>query len=267
MNTHALSLPVHLYREHKYGFIVVASALMLGVIVLLPLEVFTGVLHASASWIAGLFVGGNLGGSFDSPIKAAVGWLAKIVEGGIESVIPSPVAAAIATIVVAIGVIFVTLTFITKNMRALVADRIEASLNAVLAKSGTIGIIVGMLVTIAVQSSSITTSILIPLVASGLLMVRNAYPITLGANIGTTITALLAAMAAGSVDALTIAFTHTLFNVLGILLVYPWPRVRYFPVVLAERLANVAVRSKSLALAYTFGAFVVIPFLGILVLR
>ncbi|MDH3193139.1 MAG: Na/Pi symporter [Acidimicrobiia bacterium] len=240
---------------------------VLVVIVLLPLEVFTGFLHASASWIAGLFVEGNLGGSFDSPVKAAVGWLANLAEGVIETIIASPVAAAIVTIAVAIGVIFVTLTFITKNMRALVADRIEASLNAALAKSGTIGIVVGMLVTIAVQSSSITTSILIPLVASGLLMVRNAYPITLGANIGTTITALLAAMAAGSIDGLTIAFTHTLFNVLGIMLVYPWPRVRYIPVVLAERLANVAVRSKSLAVAYTFGAFVVIPFLGILVLR
>jgi sodium-dependent phosphate cotransporter len=98
-------------------------------------------------------------------------------------------------------------------------------------------------------------------------MVRNAYPITLGANIGTTITALLAAMAAGSVAGLTIAFTHTLFNVLGIVLVYPWARIRYIPVSLAEGLANIAVRRKWLALAYTFGVFVLVPFLGILVLR
>ncbi len=236
------------------------------VIVLLPLEILTGFLHSGASWISGLFVEGNLGGSFDSPIKAAVSWLAKIGEARIEAAISSPVAAAVVLIAVAIGVIFITLTLITKNMRTLVADRIEASLNAVLAKSGTIGIIVGMLVTIAVQSSSITTSILIPLVASGLLLVRNAYPITLGANIGTTVTALLAALAAGSVDGLTIAFTHTLFNVLGILLIYPFPRLRYIPVLLAEGLANIAVKRKSLALAYTFGVFVLVPFLGILVL-
>ncbi len=236
------------------------------VIILLPLEVLTGFLHAGASWIAGLFVGGELGGSFDSPIKEAVGWLAKLASSGIEAIIGSDVAAAVVLIAAAIAVIFITLTFITKNMRMLVADRIEASLNAVLAKSGTIGIIVGMLVTIAVQSSSITTSILIPLVASGLLLIRNAYPITLGANIGTTITALLAAMAAGSVDALTIAFTHTLFNVLGILLIYPWPKLRYIPVVLAEALANLAVKRTSLALAYTFGVFVLVPFLGIIVL-
>lgn len=240
---------------------------LLVVIVLLPLEILTGFLHASAAWIARLFVGGNLGGSFDSPIKEAVGWLAKLVANGIEAIVSAEVAGAVLLIVSAIAVIFVTLTFITKNMRLLVADRIEASLNAALAKSGLIGIIVGMLVTISVQSSSITTSILIPLVASGLLLVRNAYPITLGANIGTTITALLAAMAAGSVDGLTIAFTHTLFNVIGILVVYPWPKLRYLPVSMAEWLANLAIKRKSLALAYTFGTFVLLPLIGILVLR
>lgn len=237
------------------------------VIVLLPFEIITGFLSRTASSIAHFFVDEGVGGSFDSPIKAAVKWLASILEGLIERVISNETAASVVGIVLAIAIIFFTLSFITKNMRLLVADRIERSLNAALAKSGLVGIVVGMLVTIAVQSSSITTSILIPLVASGLLLVRNAYPITLGANIGTTITALLAAMAAGSVDGLTIAFTHTLFNIAGILLVFPWPRIRYLPVVLAEKLAEVAIRRKSLALAYTFGMFVVIPVLGILVLR
>ena len=240
---------------------------VLVVIVLLPLEIFTKFLSKSASRIAQLFVEGSVGGSFDSPIKAAVSWLKDLVQSGIEAVVSSEVGSAGVLIGAAILVIFITLTFITKNMRLLVADRIEASLNAVLAKSGTVGIIVGMLVTISVQSSSITTSILIPLVASGLLLVRNAYPITLGANIGTTITALLAAMAAGSIDGLTIAFTHTLFNIAGILLIYPWPKIRYVPVMMAEKLADVAIKRKSLALAYTFGVFVLLPFLGIVVLR
>jgi sodium-dependent phosphate cotransporter len=123
----------------------------------------------------------------------------------------------------------------------------------------------GLVITIAVQSSSITTSILIPLAASGVLLVRNAYPITLGANVGTTITALLAALGAGAVDGLTIAVTHTLFNVAGILLLYPWPRVRYVPVALAERLADLAIRRKTVALAYLVAAFVVIPLIGIFI--
>ena len=234
--------------------------------ILLPLEIWTKFLSRSATWIAGLFVEGELGGSFDSPIKAAVKWLASIIEGWIDLFNAGDLATGIIGIVTAIAVIFLTLSLITKNMRLLVAARIERSLNAVLAKSGTVGIIVGMLVTIAVQSSSITTSILIPLVASGILLVRNAYPITLGANIGTTITALLAALAAGSIGGLTIAFTHTLFNIAGILLIYPWPKIRYIPVAAAEKLADLAVERKSLALAYTFGVFVLVPFLGILIL-
>lgn len=240
---------------------------VIAVAILLPLELLTGFLSGSATYLAELVSGQtNLGGSFDSPIKGAVKWLAGLIEGPIEAVVTSERLLATALIVVGIGLIFATLTFITKNMRILVADRIERSLNAALAKSGTVGIVVGMLVTIAVQSSSITTSILIPLVASGVLLVRNAYPITLGANIGTTITALLAALAAGTVDGLSIAFTHTLFNIAGILLLYPWPSIRFIPVRLAEGLAEVATQRKSLALAYVGGAFVLIPVIGVLVL-
>jgi sodium-dependent phosphate cotransporter len=150
-------------------------------------------------------------------------------------------------------------------MKVLIAARIERSLNAVLAKSGLVGMTVGMIITLAVQSSSITTSILIPLVASGLLLVNNAYPITLGANVGTTVTALLAAFAAGAVSGLTIALVHLLFNLLGILILYPIPQIRYIPVKLASSLANVAMKRKWVAFAYVGGVFVALPLLVIIV--
>ena len=106
-------------------------------------------------------------------------------------------------------------------MRALIADRVERSMNAVLSKgSGSIAMLLGMVITMLVQSSSITTSILIPMSAAGVLCIRNAYPVTLGANVGTTITALLAALASSSPDALTVALVHTLFNITGILVLY-----------------------------------------------
>jgi sodium-dependent phosphate cotransporter len=196
-----------------------------------------------------------------------VKWLASRIEGLIEPIVGDGNVFAAALLVVGIGLIFLTLALITKNMRLLVARRIEQSLNAALAKSGVIGIVVGMIVTMAVQSSSITTSILVPLVASGILVVRNAYPITLGANIGTTITALLAALGAGEVDGLTIAFVHTLFNVAGIIVLYPWPRVRYIPVRAAERLADVAVERRWLALTYTGTVFLLVPIILIALLR
>ncbi len=238
----------------------------LAVIIFLPLELLTGFLSTSAAWIAGLFTGaGGGGGDFDSPIKAAVKWGAGVIERIPEAIAASETIGAVLVLVLGIGIIFLTLGLITKNMRLLVAERIERTLNAALAKSGLIGMAVGLLITMSVQSSSITTSILIPLCAAGVLAVRNAYPITLGANIGTTITALLAALGAGSIDGLTIAFTHTLFNLAGILLIYPIPRIRFIPVVLAEKLADLAQRRRTLAIAYVLAAFAGIPLLGILI--
>ncbi len=240
---------------------------VMAVSILLPLELITGFLSEAAAEIA-LFISGGqeLGGSFDSPIKGAVGWFADQVESFLGIFSENETALAVLAIISGIVLIYFALTLITRNMKVLVADRIERSLNAALAKSGLVGMLVGTIVTIAVQSSSITTSILIPLCASGILLVRNAYPITLGANVGTTVTALLAALGAGAIAGLTIAVTHTLFNIAGILLVYPWRRTRYVPVMLAEQLADLAIRRKALALAYLVGAFVVVPLLGIVIL-
>ncbi len=234
--------------------------------VLLPLEVITGVLSTIARNITEVLAGGA-GLEFQSPIKGAVKWLAGIFEEIIEAFISNETAVATLFLVVGIGFIFLTLTFITKNMRVLVAARIERSLNAILAKSGVVGMIVGVIVTIAVQSSSITTSILIPIVASGVLVVRNAYPITLGANVGTTVTALLAALASGTTDGLTIALVHTLFNIAGILLVYPWKVTRHVPVRLAEGLAEVAMTRRTLAVGYVAVVFIAVPLLGTILLR
>lgn len=238
---------------------------VIAVAILLPVELATGFLQSTASRIAGLLPAGE-DATFDSPIKGAVKWGAKQVQHLVEPLFSSDTALGIALIVVGIAIIFFALTYITKNMKVLIAARIERSVNAALAKSGMIGIMVGVLVTVAVQSSSITTSILVPIVASGMLLVRNAYPITLGANIGTTVTALIAALATGSVDGMTIALVHLLFNVIGILIVYPWGKIRYIPVMLAEKLAEIAVTKKWIAVVYTTTMFIVIPIVGIVVL-
>ena len=239
---------------------------LMAVIVFLPLEYFTGFLLKSATWLTDLLPVGK-DATFNSPIKGAVKWGATLIEGVFESFIESSTALGITFIVVGIAIIFVTLMYITKNMRTLIATRIENSINAALAKSGLVGMGVGVLVTIAVQSSSITTSILVPLVASGILLLRNAYPITLGANIGTTVTALLAALATGEPSGMTIALVHLLFNVFAILLIYPIPKIRYIPVVLAEKLADVAANKKWVAIAYVSIMFIAIPILGIVILN
>ncbi|MFQ5558500.1 MAG: sodium dependent phosphate transporter, partial [Acidimicrobiales bacterium] len=110
-------------------------------------------------------------------------------------------------------------------------------------------------------------STLIPLSAAGVLSLRNVYPVTLGANVGTTITALLAALAASRPEALTVALVHTLFNVAGILLLYPLKPLRELPVRAAETLATVAVKRPLIAVAYVFGLFVIVPLVGVALLR
>ena len=128
------------------------------------------------------------------------------------------------------------------------------------------GITSGTVVTVLVQSSSTTTSLVVPLAGSGVFSLRQVYPFTLGANIGTCITALLAATAIvgpSAVFALQIALVHLLYNVLGVLVIYSIPFLRELPIKGAEKIADVAVRNKLVALGYIAGMFFVIPFVMI----
>jgi solute carrier family 34 (sodium-dependent phosphate cotransporter) len=240
---------------------------LFAVIILLPLELTTKVLSRSAGWLSDLFVGSS-GGTWESPIKSVVNWPVKRLLNFTEFLELPTAAASIFLVSVGLVVILGALTFITKNMKRLVADRVERSLNAMLGKGGgLIGLTLGIVVTIAVQSSSITTAILVPLAASGVLTLRSAYPVTLGANVGTTITALLAAMAASRPEALTIALVHTLFNVTAIAIIYPVRVIRDLPIRAAELLAKLAVYRRRWAFAYVVTLFILIPLIGILVLN
>ena len=233
---------------------------LLSVAILLPLEVAFGLISRIANSLASL-VGDILPevGSGSSPIKSAisapVSWMADTIESlgwsGAEGAI---------LLGVGIGLIFLALWMITRQMKAVMSGRIENAINGVLSRGAGAGaFLVGLVMTVAVQSSSITTSILVPLVAAGVLTLRNAFPVTLGANLGTTVTALLASIAADSSDALVIALAHVTFNILGILIFYPWPRLRRIPIMLAERTGEAAVKRKSVVAVYVIGLFIVAP--------
>jgi len=240
---------------------------LMAVGILLPVELATGVLSTLAENISSRLVG-SAGSEWKSPIKKwvkePVGWLKDLGDaiGAAGNVLGTFL------VIVGLVIILLSLAYITKNMRQLVADRIEASLNRVLGTgAGMVAMVLGLLITISVQSSSITTSIMIPLAAAGVVTLRNIYPVTLGANVGTTITALLAALAASRPEALTVGIVHTLFNVGGIALLYPIQAVRDLPVRAAENLAKIAVSRRVIAIAYVVIAFIVIPLLGVAILR
>ena len=167
-----------------------------------------------------------------------------------------------AVFVLAVVGIVGSLILITKNMKALMADRIEQWLNRVLTRSGLLGLAIGAIITALVQSSSITTSLLVPIFGAGVLALEAGFPIMIGANIGTTITALMAAAVYGP-EALTIAVVHLLFNLSGTAIFFPIKPLRRIPIMLAEGLANMAVRNRMWVVAYILGVFVMLPVIGI----
>jgi solute carrier family 34 (sodium-dependent phosphate cotransporter) len=242
---------------------------VMAVVVLLPLELLTGALTRASVWLTGLLRGTEVelepGGSpLRDAVGVPVGWFEQLLDG---DPIGGPLAGVL-FLVIGLGLIFLALATITKNMRTLVADSVERAMNRLVGRGGgSVGILVGILVTFAVQSSTITTSILVPLVAAGILTLPNAYPITLGANVGTTITALLASLAVVHPEGLTIALVHTLFNITALALLFPFRPVRLFPVRAAEWLADVAVDRRSVVAVYVAGMFVVVPLAGMVVLR
>ncbi|MCP5029272.1 MAG: sodium dependent phosphate transporter [Actinomycetia bacterium] len=240
---------------------------LLAVMVLLPLEILFGLLSGPAEWLSEQLVGSG-GTTWKSPVKRWVKNPVSWIEDALSSAGLEGNWLSLLLLAAGLGFIFVGLAFITKNMRQLIADRVERSVNQILGRGGgVVAMILGVIITVMVQSSSITTSILVPLSATGVLSLANAFPVTLGANLGTTITALLASLATDRPEALTVALSHTLFNIVGILVFYPFARVRRIPIVLAEKLSEVASERRPLAFAYVIGVFVVLPIIGIAILR
>jgi solute carrier family 34 (sodium-dependent phosphate cotransporter) len=232
------------------------------VILLLPLELATGFMARASAFIAGVFEGDGVGSALPNPVKG----LTKAVADPLQDVVMGPFGDArtgsAVLIVVAAAIIFSTLALIVRLLRKLTASRMSLYITRSLDSTPLLGMLVGLVVTVMVQSSSITTSILVPLAGAGLVTPRQIFPVTLGANVGTTVTALVASMATAAETATLgrqIALVHLLFNVVGILIVYPIPMVRNIPVRVAERYAEFAARNRKLAVILVIGAFYGLP--------
>jgi len=238
---------------------------ILAVVIFLPLQVMTGFLSTWAGWIAHKLPVGDAGGKFNSPIKSAVKESAHWVQGLLESMGMSSGWLSSTLLIVGLILIFISLTTITKLMRKVIADKAEKAVNKALKKAGIIGIVIGMLITFAVQSSSITTSLMVPLCSSGVLTLDNAFPVMLGANIGTTITAFLASLAT-DINGLHIALVHVLFNICATSLIYPFKFMRNIPIRMARGLAIRAVRNKMMVVVYIFALFILTPLLTLFIL-
>jgi len=127
--------------------------------------------------------------------------------------------------------------------------------------TGYLAIAIGAIMTFLVQSSSVFTSALTPLVGVGVITVERVYPLTLGSNIGTTTTSVIAALAAAPAQlryTLQIALCHFFFNITGILLFYPIPFTR-FPIPMAKFLGDTTAKYRWFSIAYLILTFFFLP--------
>jgi sodium-dependent phosphate cotransporter len=240
----------------------------LTVLVLFPLELAFQVLSTPAQVLT-TAVAGVGGTNLLSPVKMVTEPIADVAIGWMGSI-------GWIVLVVGLTLLFLSLRYLVVLLKSLVLGRAEGALHGIFDRPLR-AMAFGLALTILVQSSSVTTSLIVPLVGAGLLTVRQVYPYTLGANVGTTITALLAALAiaAGTtgVDAttaqagLTVAFVHVLFNVGGILLFYPVPAMRNLPIRMAILLGDLAYRNRAYAVGFVLCTFYILPLLVELVVQ
>ncbi len=237
---------------------------VLSVIVLLPLQLATGFLDTAAHYLSAVFYGSQAGG-FDSPLKPLIQPLVKLTHSFmIDRAGFSECVTGIISVAISLALVFVALAYIVKLMRRATSSRAEHWIQRVFSANPYFVFAIGLALTAIIQSSSITTSMLVPLVGAGLINLEQAFPVTVGANIGTTVTALLATLA-GNQNGLTIAFVHLLFNICGTLVFFVPPFMRRIPIVISRFLAHYFVRHKKLVFVYIITMFFLIPLLGMLI--
>ena len=210
--------------------------------------------------LANLFFSGDFDVEFQSPVKAAVKWGVGHFKDLVHVISDNDW-----MLLAASGLLTLFMLFsIVKLLKNMVLEKVEAFFDKYIFKTALRAMGFGVVLTILVQSSSITTSTIVPLAGAGVLTLRQIFPFTLGANIGTTVTALLAAMVLNP-TAMIVAFSHLIFNIFGIIVIYPIKALREIPIKAANKLSELAVRNKFIPMLYLLVVFVLIPLFIILI--
>ncbi|MFW6140534.1 MAG: Na/Pi symporter [Acidobacteriota bacterium] len=229
---------------------------VLAVAVLFPLQYFTNFLGYAATFMGEKFQ--NIGGlKFLSPVKAltrpAVDVLIKVL-GQYPWIL----------LILSLVFLLFALSRMVNSLKLLVVQKAEVWFDKYIFKTAVRAFLLGMVLTSLVQSSSIITSLAVPMAGAGLLTITQIFPYTLGSNIGTTVTAILAALVTGNLAAIIVSFSHLLFNIIGIAVWWPF---KFIPITLAKKFAAFSVKKKFIPIVYIFVVFFVIPILFIYLFR
>ena len=207
---------------------------VLAAFTLLPLEVYLHPIERTAVRLQGMFAGAAGGVGWDSPLKALRDPPADFIAGMVTN--------PLVLLILALALLLLGLRGLLVLMRGAVLERMSGLFDRVLFRNDAASFALGVAATATVQSSSATTSLIVPLAGTGVLSLRQIFPYTIGANIGTTITAILAALGTGSAAAMIVALAHLTFNVFAVLVFYP---LKALPIGLATRWGAFAARSKA----------------------
>lgn len=241
------------------SFNVLAVFLILPIeIVFRPLERLSGLMVSQMPMDASVDVGSfNVVSIIVSPFRS-------LASSGVNSL--PDIAGGIVLIIVGIAAILFVVTAIGRILKKLMVGTALRVMETAVGRGPISGIGAGTVMTVMVQSSTTTTSLIVPMAGAGIFNIRQVYPFTLGANIGTTITALLAATSVSgpaAAVAMQIALVHLLFNIFAILLIFGLPVLRNLPIFMAEGLSVLARRNKLYVAAYIGGVFFVAPLIAL----
>jgi len=249
---------------------------VMAVIILLPLEIYFGIIEKISLKLGSFILHANIqGAEFKSPLglitKPIVGFLynskfPSASPGLLQKIFP-PTIAQIVILVLALVFLFIALRFMVKVIRELVIGKVEQFFSDYIFRNGVLALLLGLILTAIVQSSSITTSIMIPLAGAGIVNIYQVFPYTVGANIGTTVTTLLAAMATCSPAALVVAIAHFTFNVLGMVIILPFKSIRMIPIKIALAASNMTMKSKLYPILFIVLISFIIPILLLVIMK
>jgi len=228
---------------------------MLTVIVLFPIEMYTHYLEHAAELFKSFFEG--VGGmKLISPLKIIVAPASELIWKLDTAIFGNNKISIIVGIVIAVVLLFIALGMLVKFIKLLIIGKVETLLHDYIFKRPLRCFALGVILTATIQSSSVTTSLIVPLVGAGILTVEQIFPYTLGANIGTTITAILASFVTQKPEALAVAFVHLLFNISGSIIWYP---LRVVPISYAKFLGELTYKRRWLAIIYMVIIFYILP--------
>lgn len=227
----------------------------LTVIVLFPLEYYYGFLSSLSQWITGLLFPLGSGAAATARPQGSLGF--GFPSEWLFDTIGSPFLLA----GIALCLLFASILIFRRLISDLLKAKSPEAFSRFFFRSPLKSFSWGLLTTAAIRSSTITTSVVVPIVAKKIVNLKQAAPFIMGANVGTTITAFIAAiLQANATSAVSLAIAHILFNVIGVLLFMPIPVLRKLPLELSEGLGKLTIKYRLAGFVYILVAFFFLPF-------